>query len=163
MENYEIVMKRVAVESVLFNDVFSRFFHQLSNQGAVVLKEFDGNKPKMCSSIVDATMESLMQRTVHVIGEGVIDSIVSKSFDAIASSPWYVNFLKSNLVDDIPLMIDAIRTMVSTVVSCVDDKDVEKIDLESASPLLFNGHFEPMFMEVETPPAFIETKVKPTV
>lgn len=158
-KEYKDAMKKAYLSECIFNDVFSRFYHQLVNQGDVVIKDFFSSPEKLAASIIDAVVESFMQRMTV---ERSQDKFASKIYDEIFDSPESMNLTKIDTFHDINKTIALIRHIVDVGMSIIDIKDFEDTnelikDLDNKK----QGDYEPIFMEPDFAPAFIPREVKP--
>ena len=146
----DVSATRSMLNGIVFNDVFMRFYYQLSNQGAVVIKEFFADRRAFSAAIADAIMESLMQRIPELAED---EDLTARVMDAYGRSKWYADLMdRTDAFFEVGRTVRLISAMVDGALEQIPDGVLRKVDVEERSGLRFDGRYEPVFMEPETPP-----------
>ena len=152
-EDEHSILNAIALEEVVFNDVFSRFYHQLSNQNKIVIKDFFPTAQAMSATMIDAVIETIMQRVP--MGSDDEGEFVEKVYAAWSNRECYYEMANTDSFHDIRKVIVALRDVVRTAFSVVPKKYLRKVEKIQPTNLKFDGSYNYAPFIPEPPPAFV--------
>lgn len=160
MDDYKFVMKKIFATECIFNDVFSRFYHQLVNQGNVVIKDFFKDAATLSASMIDAVLEAIFQRFEMTDSEQ--KKFMDKVYKEMESCECFENLNKIDTFHDVKKTIMVLREIVEHSMSLITDEQYKKAeDMQSCVMNKKEGDYQPMFMEMDFTPYPVQ--IKPVV
>ena len=158
--SYAEIMKKIFIIEQIFNDVFSRFYHQLSFQGNFVLKDFYKDKIELSASIIDAIVESILQRIPLTNAEE--KKLIDKIYEVWEDNADYKAITEQenpdavNPIHDPKTVVMVLRNLVEIAGNQITEEQFKKA--EEVKPKHELGDYAPVFLQPAKPPfdIFIE-------
>jgi len=116
--------KRFYLGLQVSNDVVNRFYHQLTYQDNFVIKDFFQDSAQLYAAIINAIIESIVQRCPEV-NDKEIDRMVNAISEKWAESDAYAEFDGIDYVRNVKKAIQAIQELSFMACEGLTDKQIE--------------------------------------
>ena len=157
MDEYKLIMKKMFASECVFNDVFSRFYHQLVNQGNVVIKDFFKDAKTLSASMIDAVLEAIFQRFEMTDSEQ--KKFMDKVYKEMENCDCFTALNEIDTFHDIKKTVMILREIVDHSMQLITDAQYEKAeDMKICVMNKKEGDYQPMFMEMDFTPYPVQTK-----
>lgn len=119
---------RLRLSMCLSNDTANEFFHRMSNQDTLVLKDFFSDSKKLWEEIINALIENLIARC-DGLSEKELDATIKAAVDAIYDNAEFEFMRKEDIIHNSKVIYMAIPQMAYAVVDSIPEEFLKNVKL----------------------------------